>query len=205
MSFFCWTLILPLLLERMAYINSQQEHYLHQVITKQRQDKHSDMYCLIVISAGCLPLLKQLLAQMFSTLARPSNCSLVKEHPPYTFCPISRRGSKFTWISAHPGASFTWSLRITASALYMHIWGEKLCVAVVCRNRTLFRCVFQQHYCVQNAVVQNLFKGWTFMQTTQPATEISREIWLWSIASPPRGWVYHPCAQCGIIVNMKTH
>ena len=47
------------------------------------------MYCLIVISAGSLSLLKQLLTQMFSTLARPSNCSLVKEYPPSTLCPIS--------------------------------------------------------------------------------------------------------------------
>ena len=52
------------------------------MITKRR---HSYMYCLIVISVGSLSLLKQWLAQMFSTLARPSNCSLVKEHPPSTF------------------------------------------------------------------------------------------------------------------------
>ena len=58
------------------------------MITKQR---HSDMYCLIVISAGSLSLLKQLLAQMFSTLAHPFNCSLVKEHLPSTLCPISSR------------------------------------------------------------------------------------------------------------------
>ena len=138
------------------------------MITKQR---HSYMYCLIVISVGSLSLLKQLFAQMFSTLARPSNCSLVKEYPPSTLCPISSRGSKFTWISAHPGVSFRRSLRITASALCisevkkLHVWQSRVeiehysVVPVPCRNRTIFRCVFRPHYCVRNAVVQNFFKG----------------------------------------------
>ena len=40
-------------------------------------------------------------------------------------------------------------------------------------------------------------------QTSQPATEVCRDMWVWSIASPPRGRVYPPRAQCGIIVCPK--
>ena len=42
--------------------------------------------------------------------------SLVKERPPPTFGPISCTGSMFTQMSTHPGASFAWSLRSTASS-----------------------------------------------------------------------------------------
>ena len=41
---------------------------------------------------------------------------LTKERPPPTFGPISCIGSKFTWMSAHPGASFAWRLRSTTSS-----------------------------------------------------------------------------------------
>ena len=41
---------------------------------------------------------------------------LTKERPPPTFCSISCIGSKFTWMSAHPGVSFAWSLRTIASS-----------------------------------------------------------------------------------------
>ena len=119
------------------------------------------MYCLIVISVGSLSLLKQLLAQMFSTLARPTNCTLVKEYPRSTICPISSRGSKVTWISVHPGASFMWSLR-NHSLCTMHIWGKKLHVWQS-RVEIEHYCVFRPHYCVRNAVVQNFFKGGAHM------------------------------------------
>ena len=135
------------------------------MITKQ---SHSYMYCLIVISAGSLSLLKQLLAQMFSTLARPSNCSLVKEHPPSTLCPIS---SRVYLDQCPPWSEFLVEFE-NHSLCTMHIWGKKLYVwhsrveikhysvePVPCRNLTLFRCIFQPHYCVRNAVVQNFFKG----------------------------------------------
>ena len=45
----------------------------------------------------------------------------------------------------------------------------------------------------------------TQRQTSQPATEVCCEMWVWSIASPPRGRVYTPRAQCGIIVHPKNH
>ena len=41
---------------------------------------------------------------------------------PHSLC----MGSKFTWMTAHPEASFTWTLRSTASSA-MHIWGKKIC------------------------------------------------------------------------------
>ena len=40
-------------------------------------------------------------------------------------------------------------------------------------------------------------------QTSQPATEVCREMWVWSIASPLWGQVYPPSAQCTIIVCPK--
>ena len=171
---------------------------------KQRQDKHSDMYCLIVISAGCLSLLKQLLAQMFSTLARPSNWVSWKSTHPLLFAqfPVEGQSLLESVPTLERALCGVWESQLLH---YAYLRWETLCVAVLCRNQTLFHCVFQQHYCVQNAVVQNFFKAGAFMQTTQPATEISREIWVWSIASQPRGWVYHPRAQCDVIVRMKTH
>ena len=42
------------------------------------------------------------------------------------------------------------------------------------------------------------------MQTSQPATEVCREMWAWSIASPGSGRVYPRRAQCGIIVRPKN-
>ena len=42
-----------------------------------------------------------------------------------SYIPISCIGSKFTQMRAHTGASFTWSLRSTASSA-VHIWGKKL-------------------------------------------------------------------------------
>ena len=42
-------------------------------------------------------------------------------------------------------------------------------------------------------------------QSSQIATEVCREMWVWSIASPPRGQVYSPCAQCSIIFCLKNH
>ena len=50
-----------------------------------------------------------------------------KSAHPLRFGPISCIGSKFNRMSAHPGASFMWSLRTTASST-MHIWSKKLCV-----------------------------------------------------------------------------
>ena len=50
---------------------------------------------------------------------------LMKEHPPPTFGPFSCTGSKFTRMSTHPGASFAWSLRSTASST-MRISRKKL-------------------------------------------------------------------------------
>ena len=43
------------------------------------------------------------------------------------------------------------------------------------------------------------------VQTSQPTIEDSREMWIWSIASPPRGRGYPPRAQCSIIVRPKNH
>ena len=40
-------------------------------------------------------------------------------------------------------------------------------------------------------------------QTSQLATEVCREMWALSKASPPRGRVYPPRAQCGIIAAQK--
>ena len=51
--------------------------------------------------------------------------SLRKERPPPTFDPIPCIEWRFSWMSTHPGASFTWSLRTTASSA-MFIWGKKL-------------------------------------------------------------------------------
>ena len=51
---------------------------------------------------------------------------LTKEHPPPTFGSISHIGSKFTQMRAHPGASFAWSLRSTASSA-MHSEVRTLC------------------------------------------------------------------------------
>ena len=62
---------------------------------------------------------------------RGEPCSLVKEHPltkecpPAIFDPIYCIGSKFSPMSAHPGASFV-SASIASNA--MHITGKKLCV-----------------------------------------------------------------------------
>ena len=39
--------------------------------------------------------------------------TIVKERPTPTFAPISCIGSKFTWMSAHPGASFAWLMECT--------------------------------------------------------------------------------------------
>ena len=57
-------------------------------------------------------------------------CSFVKEHPPPIFGPIFCIGSKFVWMSAHPGASIAWLMsahmefeKHTPSA--MHIWAKK--------------------------------------------------------------------------------
>ena len=49
--------------------------------------------------------------------------SLMKEHPPPTFGPVSCIGSKFSQMSAHPGATFKWSLRSMASSA-MRISGK---------------------------------------------------------------------------------
>ena len=58
-------------------------------------------------------------------------------HSLYTFGPISYIGSKSIWMSDHPGASFTWSLRSTASSA-MHIWDTKLWVIL---HRRLQLCI----------------------------------------------------------------
>ena len=42
-------------------------------------------------------------------------------------------------------------------------------------------------------------------QTSQPATEVYHEMWVWWIASPSSEQVYPPCTQCGIIVHPKNH
>ena len=57
----------------------------------------------------------------------------------YSLCnPFSCRGSKFTRMSAHPGVSFTRSLRSTASST-IHIWGKKLHVIL---HRKLVQGIF---------------------------------------------------------------
>ena len=61
-----------------------------------------------------------------------------KERPPPTRGPISCIGSKFIWISAHPGASFAWSLRSTASNA-MRISGKKLYVTL---HRNIIQGIF---------------------------------------------------------------
>ena len=52
--------------------------------------------------------------------------SLVKDPRPY-FWPNFLYTSKFTWMSAHPGASavYSWSLKSTTTSA-MHSWGKKL-------------------------------------------------------------------------------
>ena len=60
---------------------------------------------------------------MYRSVAKKGQ--LTKEHPPPTFGPISCIGSKFTWMSAHPGASFAWCLRRTSLST-MRISGKKL-------------------------------------------------------------------------------
>ena len=62
-------------------------------------------------------------ADVHRMLARVSRCTVVSQrsaHPP-PFGPISCTGFKFTWMSAHPGVSFTWSLRSKASNT---MWAE---------------------------------------------------------------------------------
>ena len=71
---------------------------------------------------------------MYRSLAKEH--PLTKEHPPPTFDPFCCIGSKFTWMSAHPGASFAWSWRSTASSA-MQIWGKKLCLIHVLHQRHL--------------------------------------------------------------------
>ena len=44
-------------------------------------------------------------------------CTLAKERPPSTFGQISCTGSKFTWMSIHPGASFAWQPEWTYTPL----------------------------------------------------------------------------------------
>ena len=61
------------------------------------------------------------------TLSVAKKGPFTKEYPPSTFGPISCIGSKFIWMSAHPGASFASSLRSTASSA-MRVSGKKLCV-----------------------------------------------------------------------------
>ena len=66
--------------------------------------------------------------------------SLTKDRLPPTFGPFSCTWSKFTLVSAHPGARFMWSLRSTASTA-MHTWGKKLCVILHRRHLCVDSCV----------------------------------------------------------------
>ena len=96
--------------------------------------------------------------------------SLVKERPPPTFGPISCIGSKFTQMSAHPGVSFAWSLRSTASSA-LRISGKKLRVILHWINTR--HCELHYAHChimpfrVLCAVTAQLWSCWWFRCTGQ--------------------------------------
>ena len=78
---------------------------------------------------------------------------LVKERPPPTFGPISCTGSMFTQMSTHPGASFAWSLRSTASSAIciseVRNFTKSYYKASLHRQTQLMQCALQATQCSQ--------------------------------------------------------
>ena len=79
-------------------------------------------------------------------------CPPIREHPPPTyFWPNFLCRVKFTWMSAHPGAS----LRSTASST-MH-WGKKLCVVLYYRDLCIV--LYYRDLCIDGHVNLNHAHG----------------------------------------------